>query len=63
MAAGGRLVSVLQHLARSHGKQTSLRERCGVLQASLHLAAAELSIKKLAIELIRHSKYKLLSEV
>lgn len=61
--AGGRLLSVLQHLARSHGANTSLQERCGILQASLHLVAAELSIKRLATELLRHCKYKALAEV
>lgn len=40
-----------------------MQERCAVLQASLHLAAAETSIKKLAVELLRHSKLKALSEV
>ena len=63
MASGGRLLSVLQHLAHSHSKETSMKERCGVLQASLHLVAAELSIKRLSTELLRHSKLKLLSEV
>lgn len=56
-------MSVLQHLAASHGDATTLRERRGVLQASLHLVAPELSIKRLATELLRHSKVKLLSEV
>ena len=63
MATGGRLLSVLQHLAKSHRKEASMNERCGVLQASLHLVAAELSIKRLSTELLRHSKLKLLSEV
>ena len=66
-ASGGvtssRLLSVLQHLANSHSLEASLKERSGVLQASLYLVASELPIKHLAIDLNRHCKLQLHSEV
>ena len=61
--AGSRLVSVIEHLARAHGEQTSFQERMGVLQASLYMSLPNDAIKRLMQDLLQYCKIQLRQEV
>lgn len=63
MSAGGRLESVLDHLARAHQDATSLQERMSVLQTCLFTTFPEQAIKRITADLLHHCKLQMYQQV